>query len=244
MAYKILPASYLPYFNKKLCDRVTFFFILTLVVCTLLAQVALTTRIYAVTRKNTRIAIGFAIITASQLVLGVYVVVITTMEEAQPFPPIPLDAYRICVFTPHRALEIAYTSISLLYDSLAFLTILFFTTRLNQKIPGFKVPTILETIAEDATLYFLVIFTSHFVLEMTIIFGRGPAQLLPGPGIVVYLPVMVSRIMVSLRKAADSQHAGWSLGEQPENSAGSRGIEFTRPRTGEDELELLMPPEP
>ena len=31
---------------------------------------------------------------------------------------------------------------------------------------------ILETIAEDATRYFLVIFTSHFVLVMTLNLGR------------------------------------------------------------------------
>lgn len=57
-------------------------------------------------------------------------------------------------------------------DSLAFSMILFFTAQSDRKIPGLKVPTIAATIMEDATLYFLVIFTSHFVLEMTILFGR------------------------------------------------------------------------
>ena len=38
-----------------------------------------------------------------------------------------------------------------------------------------KVPTILGTIAEDATRYFLVIFSSHVVLEITLIFGRVSA---------------------------------------------------------------------
>ena len=39
-------------------------------------------------------------------------------------------------------------------------------------MPGFKAPRILGTIAEDATRYFLVIFTSHFVLTMSLILGR------------------------------------------------------------------------
>lgn len=42
----------------------------------------------------------------------------------------------------------------------------------SRKLPGLKVPTIFGALVEDATLYFLVIFTSHLVLEMTILFGR------------------------------------------------------------------------
>ena len=37
---------------------------------------------------------------------------------------------------------------------------------------GIKYPTILGTIAEGATWYFLVIVTSHFVLVMTLNLGR------------------------------------------------------------------------
>ena len=37
---------------------------------------------------------------------------------------------------------------------------------------GLKIPMILRTMAEDATRYFLVIFSSHFVLEMTLNLGR------------------------------------------------------------------------
>lgn len=55
-------------------------------------------------------------------------------------------------------------------DFFAFLLIIFLA--IDSKPRGFKVPTIMGTIAEDATLYFLVIFTSHFVLEMTLNLGR------------------------------------------------------------------------
>lgn len=36
---------------------------------------------------------------------------------AQPLPAIPLDAYNLCVFYRHRPLEVAYTSVSLLYGT-------------------------------------------------------------------------------------------------------------------------------
>lgn len=42
-----------------------------------------------------------------------------------------------------------------------------------------KIPSILQNIAADATRYFLVIFTSHFVLMMIMILGRvSPAAYL------------------------------------------------------------------
>jgi len=85
--------SYLPV-NR--CDKTAFYSILSFVICTLLAQVVLTVRlehysiavqrlqvdfrecyhrIYAVAKKNIPIAIGFVIITISQLVLGICLVV-------------------------------------------------------------------------------------------------------------------------------------------------------------------------
>jgi len=235
MTYKLLllPLSYGPHVHEKICDRIAFYFILTIVVCTLLAQVALTVRIYAVTMKNIPIVIGFAIITASQLALGTCVMVLTEIGGAQSLEPIPLDAYRVCVFAPHRTLEIAYNSISLLFDFLAFSLIMFLAIQSSRRTAGLKIQTLLVTIAEDAMLYFLVIFTSHFVLEMTIILGRDSIQLLPGPGLVVYLPVMVSRLMLSLRKAAESQHENWTLGGISANlSTNTGGVEFFRPRMG------------
>jgi hypothetical protein len=63
-------------------------------------------------------------------------------------------------------------------DFLAFSVTMFFTTRLSRKVRGLRAPTLLEIIAKDATWYFLVIFTAHFALEMTILFGRVSAIVL------------------------------------------------------------------
>lgn len=62
-------------------------------------------------------------------------------------------------------------------DFLAFTLIIFFTRK--SKVPGVKVRTIWDTIAEDATRYFLVIFTSHFVFMMTLNIGRVSATIFP-----------------------------------------------------------------
>lgn len=119
--------------------------------------------------------------------------------QAQVLPPIHLTAYQLCVFTRHRKVEIAYTAISLFYGPpffLSFRRVSFQLTRVTTDfsafvviivlaaksgIRGFRMPGILRTIVQDATIYFLVIFTSHFVLEMTLLVARVKIS--------IYLPV-------------------------------------------------------
>ena len=55
-------------------------------------------------------------------------------------------------------------------DVLAFSLVVYWARKL--RVPGLRVSTLLDTIAKDATCYFMVIFTSHFVLVMTLNLGR------------------------------------------------------------------------
>lgn len=217
MSYQfwILSISFTQDFNTKVCERTAWYHVFVFVFCSLVAHMVLTLRIYAVTLKNVPIATVFTFITISQFTFGIYILAQAANEGAERLPPIPLDAYRQCVFVPHRTLEIAYTGISLSFDCLAFLVIIFLA--MKTKAQGIELPVISRIIAEGAILYFLVIFTSHFVFEMTLTLGRETIRLLPGPGLLVYLPVMISRLMLSLKKAADSQQGLWSLTEPPTN---------------------------
>ena len=47
-----------------------------------------------------------------------------------------------------------------------------------------------------------------------------------------YLPVMISRIMLSLRKAADSQQNGWTLGASSMIGTSQPSMRFFNSRTG------------
>lgn len=189
-------------------------------------------RIYAVTLGNIPMVVGFVIITACQLGLGICVTTLVAKQGAQPFPTIPLDAYHLCIPLEYRHIEIAYTSISLFFDFLAFSLIIFMATKSEAWRNGFS--TILRTIAKDATWYFLVIFTSHLVFVFTLNLGPEAIQLLPATGIVVYLPLMISRIMLSLKKASHLPQNCWSLVGPTTNGAGLRSMEFRRPRRGID----------
>jgi len=129
-------------------------------------------------------------------------------------PPIPLDAFRLCVFARHRPIEIGYTSISLFFDLAAFSVIIGFGLRtgLTAGSVATSRPSLVHTIVHDASIYFLVIFTSHLIFLSTLIFARPTLQLLPAVGNDVFLPVMIARLMLSLKKAATVED-GWSFAE-------------------------------
>lgn len=238
MTYQIwqFAVSYSPQskLDLEVCQRTAFYPALAFVVSTLVAQIVLTLRMYAVTMKNLPITLGFVVITVCQFALGACAVVLAAMKGAEELPAIPLEAFHVCVFVQHRTLEIAYAGISLLYDFLAFSLTIFFIMR--SKKAGLKLSTILRTIAEDATRYFLFIFTSHFVLEMALSVGRESVQFLSSSasGNVIYLPVMISRLMISLRKAAHPKQVDWVPVKPPPRSGRIQSMTFYRPRRGVD----------
>lgn len=105
-------------------------------------------------------------------------------------PWFPLESRGVCYFLVHRAVELGYPAISILYgmkpsaafpptgdifshyptDLLAFVLIIYMA--LGSGMYQFKMPSLFRIIAQDATYYFLVIFSSHLTLELTLIFGR------------------------------------------------------------------------
>jgi hypothetical protein len=178
-------------------------------------------------------------------------------------------------------------------DSLAFLLIMFLATRFKRR--GLKVRTLMEAIAADAMRYFMVIFSAHLVLVLTL--NLAPVRtaaplsgLLPmssdvllfrnrsnffqarkshtshaaltnshytfspwqlaaflckcyirftshdlQAGFVRYLPVMISRIMLSLKKAADSQQKAWTLTEPTMTGPSFQNLKFFKPRRAANE---------
>ena len=61
-----------------------------------------------------------------------------------------------------------------------------------------------------------------------------------------YLPVMISRLMLSLKKAAESQQNGWSLGDPSVGGNDPQSLKFYRPQratTFGDDIQLDAHPE-
>ena len=72
-------------------------------------------------------------------------------------------------------------------DFLAFSLIIYRIIRVRKNALGHKFATILDTVAEDSTWYFLLVFSAHFTLVMTLNLARvsatvshsGPRLILP-----------------------------------------------------------------
>jgi len=115
---------------------------------------------------------------------------VPTRSPALPIFDVPNPIYRDCTLNPNWPPEIGFTTISLVYgttsplfafrlvgetgtdyltDSLAFGIIIYLA--LKSGTYRSKLPSLLKVMAGDAMFYFLVIFTSHLLLEMTLIFG-------------------------------------------------------------------------
>ncbi|KAF9644211.1 hypothetical protein BDM02DRAFT_1058107 [Thelephora ganbajun] len=77
------------------CEKTAFFSALAFTVSALLAQVVLTSRVYAITGKSRIITACFSVITMSQFTIGLYASVVMATQGAQHILPIPLDAYKI-----------------------------------------------------------------------------------------------------------------------------------------------------
>ena len=121
---------------------------------------------------------------------------------ALEMPPIPLPAYRLCAHAASPRFETAYMSLSLLFgnwpptpssisllaqasflDATALSVVAFVSFRTGLSfgtrtlLPGGR-PSILRTILEDATVYFLVIFSSHLLSLVMLLVTRVSLNLL------------------------------------------------------------------
>ena len=78
------------------------------------------------------------------------------------------------MFASGIQMESAYVSLSLGFDSCAFVVIVVsaYKTLPPSRENKFKLTGIVGTLIQDATIYFVMIFTSHLILAMFVFFAR------------------------------------------------------------------------
>ena len=97
-------------------------------------------------------------------------------------PEIPLEAYKMCVFSRSRRFELVYVCLSMFFgkalhiprefsaegdphlsDVMTFFVIVCIGVGIGFSLRGDGQPNILRTILHDSTIYFLGIFSAHFI---------------------------------------------------------------------------------
>lgn len=153
----------------------------------------------------------FASITLAQFITGL--VVASTWNKSDKAK---LSLNYTCTITLNLKLELVYFALSLFFDFTAFIVIVIFALRSMPHFPGLRTPLlsrVIRTVVQDATLYFAVMFTSQFILMGFQAFAKDGLKTIPAPGYIALLPILVSRLVLSLKKSIDTQSIDdWWIG--------------------------------
>jgi len=176
-----------------------------------------------VTGRNKWIGVALVISVAAQFCHGVFSIVWIALGPLQPFPEISLDPFEVCFYKLWKVGELIFYNLTIAFDLTAFLIILVTAKRSRgTRYPG--MPSILDIVVRDSTRYFMLIFFTQLLAQLFVLFAPHGIQLLPGAANTVIIPVMASRLMLSLKKATTKPKILWSLDTMASvNRRGSTG---------------------
>jgi len=205
-----------------------------------IAKITIALRVYAVTEGNRWVGGALFSIIAAQFVFGIYSTVISAMSPIQQLPDINLDPFKFCAYEPSKLEQLVFVNIGAAFDSLAFLIIVIVARK--PKYPG--VPTILKTVLRDATVYFVLLFVCEIMTDFFIIFAPD-SPLSPGVANTILIPLMISRLLLSLKKASVGPTSAWSFSTNTIQGISGNGTARFAPQlvSGLDDT-LETPPSP
>ncbi|KAF9777632.1 hypothetical protein BJ322DRAFT_1095726 [Thelephora terrestris] len=217
VANRYFPAVYilwlhfvLFHYSQSFCLHTKWVPVLQSNAITTLAQIAVSLRVYAITHKNTTIGGILVLQIAAGICFGIFSAVEIGLGPLQPFPDINLDEFKLCIFKLWRVGQLAYYNLAMTFDVIVFLIIAIAAWKeRTHRYPG--IPSILDTIVRDATKYFLLISSVHLLSVLFVFVAPVDIQLFPPMVNMVLVPVMTSRLMVSLKKASVEPEAAWTL---------------------------------
>ncbi|KAF9648038.1 hypothetical protein BDM02DRAFT_3116104 [Thelephora ganbajun] len=217
IANRYTPVLYLTWINastfsytKSFCQKTKWMLIFHAVVATVLAQITIALRVYGVTGRNRLIGGALFVMVSAQISLGSYFLIRAVIDPIQSVPEIDLDAFKMCFYKRWQHGEISFTNLVIVFDLLTF-AVIFVTAKRRGTTRHLGIPSILDTILRDATLYFICMFIGQMWFVMFLWFAPEEIQLIPGMVTVVFTPIMASRLMLSLKKAAIEPALSWSL---------------------------------
>ncbi|KAF9649150.1 hypothetical protein BDM02DRAFT_1971481 [Thelephora ganbajun] len=76
---------------------------------------------------------------------------------------------------------------------------------------GTNVPSILSAVSRDAAIYFALIASSHFLVVVMYSVVRPILRAVATVGNTAFIPMMITRIIISLKKVANTRQPQLSL---------------------------------
>ncbi|KAF9792646.1 hypothetical protein BJ322DRAFT_63556 [Thelephora terrestris] len=220
----VIITQHYPGYSTEVCQKSAFLQVVYYSCIAAAAQIVLTQRAYAITAKNKWVAAILYAIFTLQIGVGIYMTIWSATGPITQFPPIPLDAYRSCLTRTSRALTVLQMSVSLSFDIVVFVLVVVQTRLIKSRYRGMGRPNLLNTFSRDAEIYFGVITTSHFLIVVVFAAARPGIGPIPIVGNAMYIPMMISRMIISLKKAASRGEIRADLDAQNPLSMGLQDI--------------------
>jgi len=146
------------------------------------------------------IPIVFGTLVTSSFATGLWLVSVPSATAVQ-MPKIPLDPFRACIFFVPATAEWAYGSQIAFADLVTFGCISAFVVKLKTNYGRSCASRLVRTVFQDGVLYFFVMSGFHIAMVSFTFLARPPIRSFPPVVITALIPVMISRLVVSLRKA-------------------------------------------
>lgn len=186
------------------CSVSTFVENVYLVGVTLLSQMFLAMRVYAVRGRGKGAFAILSTMTVIQLAYGL-MYIIYFKREAYTYVPLfdPQEqTFGTCLQNPlGTSLQLGFVAFSLAFDVVAFFMIAVFSYKSEQIL---RTSNLFGRVVTDATIYFLVIVWSHLTILIYLSTMGDSRIFMLFPALTnILIPVMICRLVLSLRKATD-----------------------------------------
>ncbi|KAF9787197.1 hypothetical protein BJ322DRAFT_707057 [Thelephora terrestris] len=186
---------------KVLCQRTKWLGLFYSTTSIVLAKVTIALRVYAVTERNKWFGAVLATLIVTQFITAIYMTVKSALTPSQPLPDINLDPFKVCTTAWNQLQEMLFLNVGIAFEVVAFAAIFLKARKPRHgRYPG--IPSLLDAIWRDATEYFLLITLCDILSDAFIIFAPLSIAGLPGLANTMLVPLMASRLMLSLKKAA------------------------------------------
>jgi len=146
-------------------------------------------------------------------------------------PNVPLDPFRACIFSAPQSAEWAYRSQVAFADVITFGCICAFIFKFRAGSGQSRMTRLMRTVVQDAFLYFFVMAGFHIVMVFFTFLARPSIRSFPPIAIIVLIPAMISRLVISLRKAIGASLVQAWDGDHftAVESTGHEMMDFTNP---------------
>ncbi|KAF9653263.1 hypothetical protein BDM02DRAFT_3182802 [Thelephora ganbajun] len=203
----------------------------------------MTLRVYAVMGRNKLIGLYMSFLMCAKVATSIFFIS-RLHSNTIKLPDIPIDAFRSCTPSGSFTLQIIPCAIGAVFDISAFCFIIWFA---YSSTVIFRFSSLLRTIVEHATVYFIMAMILKILVLLFLLFADSAMKQSPPLLHAIVTPLLINRVALSLKKSADKGYTAnqpWdvdhfsSIEFEPVSIAATSEAFASHPQDGQTEARL------